>query len=156
MIAGSGRQRFLTTIKRISIGGIAEEHDGKFGDILMADALTSYAKVLADLYICLCMFFSPRRSSTGRPDRNCGGTVIVPVILAIPSLIRLRQCLIEYSRAKRRDWKAGQGLGSAAFGHLANALKYSSAFPVIIVSAVQRSHDPKTSSFSDATLFRLW
>jgi EXS family len=156
LVSGSGRYRFLTTLKRISIGGIAEAQDGKFGDILLADALTSYAKVLGDFYISFCMFFSRSRSSTGRPDRSCGGTLIVPLILAIPSLIRLRQCLIEYGRSHRASRKLdGFGKGQAGT-HLANALKYSTAFPVIILSAIQRSHDPSTSSISDVTLFRIW
>jgi hypothetical protein len=155
LVSGSGRYRFLITLKRISIGGIAEAQDGKFGDILLADALTSYAKVLGDFYISLCMFVS-RRSSTGRPDRNCGGTLIVPLILAVPSLIRLRQCLIEYGRAHRASRKLDSFGKGQAGTHLANALKYSTAFPVIILSAIQRSHDPKTSSVSDVTLFRIW
>jgi hypothetical protein len=123
----------------------------------MADALTSYAKVLGDLFVSLCLFFSRGKSSTGRPDRSCGGTVIVPIILAIPSLIRLRQCLIEYSRVRRRSWRTGDSSGdSAAWSHLANALKYSSAFPVIIMSAVQRSHDNSSSSVGEVVIFRLW
>jgi hypothetical protein len=122
---------------------------------LMADALTSYAKVLGDLFASLCMFFSWSRSSTGHPDRNCGGSIIVPFLLAVPSMIRLRQCLIEYGRvqASRKSGGSGQGWGGQ---HLANALKYASAFPVIILSAIQRSHDPETSSMSDTSLFRLW
>ena len=40
--------------------------------------------------------------------------------------------------------------------HLANALKYSSAFPVIVLSALQRGTDPKSIGMSEAGLFRLW
>jgi hypothetical protein len=159
VFSGSGRQRFLTTIKRISTGGIAEAQDGKFGDILLADALTSYAKVMGDLFVSLCMFFSSSRSSTGRPDRNCGGTVIVPLILAVPSLIRLRQCLIEYGRVQRDNKSKPNGGGHGWGGqHLANALKYSTAFPVIILSAIQRSQsqDPDKATIGDVALFRLW
>jgi hypothetical protein len=47
-VSRNGRSRTLATLKRISIGGIAEAQDGKFGDVLLADALTSYAKVLGD------------------------------------------------------------------------------------------------------------
>ncbi|KAF2405381.1 EXS-domain-containing protein [Trichodelitschia bisporula] len=146
--SSSGRTRFLTTLKRISVGGLAETQDGKFGDILMADALTSYAKVLGDLYVAICMFFSHGVSSTGKPDRTCGAAFAVPVILAIPSAIRLRQCLIEYGRVRRAGGRAGV--------HLANALKYSSAFPVIILSALQRGYDGHKMGMSEAGLFRLW
>ncbi|KAI0136444.1 EXS family protein [Xylariales sp. AK1849] len=146
-LSSGGRARFLHTLRRVSIGGIAEAKDGKFGDILLADVLTSYAKVFGDLYVALCMFFQTDGSATARPDRNCGGLIIVPLIMALPSLIRLRQCLIEYGRVRRGRMDAQTGWGGQ---HLANALKYSTAFPVIVLSALQRSWGPSTS------LYRAW
>jgi hypothetical protein len=154
-LSGSGRYRFLATLRRISIGGLAEPQDGKFGDILMADALTSYAKVLGDLFVALCMFFT-RSHSTGKPDRNCGGQIMVPLILSVPSLIRLRQCLTEYSRVQNAIGKASPGKDGWGGQHLANALKYSSAFPVIILSAIQRNYEDGKYGMSEAGLFRLW
>jgi hypothetical protein len=156
-VSRSGRYRTLATLKRISIGGLAEAHDGKFGDVLMADVLTSYAKVMGDLFIALYMFFSTGRSSTEKPDRQAGGSYLVPFIIAIPSMIRLRQCLIEYLRVRRANAKAG-GIGAHGWGgqHLANALKYSSAFPVIILSALMRGYDPAKIGMSETGLFRLW
>ncbi|KAF2759270.1 EXS-domain-containing protein [Pseudovirgaria hyperparasitica] len=156
-VSPSGRSRFLLTLRRISIGGIAEADNGKFGDILMADALTSYAKVMGDLFVALCMFVSGKGSSTSRPDRTCGGAFLVPFIISIPSLIRLRQCLIEYLRVRRANKPSGS-IGAAGWGgqHLANALKYSTAFPVIILSAMQRGYDPATFHMSEKGLFRLW
>lgn len=157
-VSRNGRSRTLATLKRISIGGIAEAQDGKFGDILLADALTSYAKVLGDLFISLCMFFSSTHSSTGPPNRNCGGAFWVPFVIAVPSLIRLRQCLIEYFRVQNANKRTGQISPATGWGgvHLANALKYSTAFPVIILSALQRSPQPSKFGMSEATLFRLW
>ncbi len=153
-VSRTGRYWFLSTLKRISIGRIAETQDGKFGDILLADVLTSYAKVLGDLFISVCMFLSAGVSSTDKPDRNCGGQFIIPVIISIPSMIRLRQCLIEYSRVRNSDHQsATSGWGGQ---HLANALKYSSAFPVILLSALQRGYDPSKIGLSETTLFRLW
>ncbi|CAM1506626.1 Fc.00g062670.m01.CDS01 [Cosmosporella sp. VM-42] len=133
-LPSGGRRRFLATLRRVSIGGLAEPQDGKFGDILLADVLTSYAKVFGDLFVTICMFFT-RGSSTNRPDRNCGGTIIVPLIMAVPSMIRFRQCMIEYFRVRRAPYKESVGWGGQ---HLANALKYSTAFPVLITSALQR------------------
>jgi hypothetical protein len=156
ILSGSGRWRTLTTFRRICIGGIAEAQDGRFGDILLADALTSYAKVLGDLFIALCMFFSRSRSSTGKPDRNCGGMIMVPLIISVPSMIRLRQCLIEFGRVRRANRKSGGGSHGWGGQHLANALKYSTAFPVIILSALQRGYDPTKMGMSEAGLFRLW
>lgn len=153
----SGRFRFLATLRRISIGGIAEAQDGKFGDILLADVLTSYSKVLGDLFVALCMLFTPGTSSTAKPDRSCGGTYVVPILIAIPSVIRLRQCLIEYLRVRRNNKKAGE-VGAHGWGgqHLANALKYATAFPVIILSAMQRDYDASHYGMTETGLFRLW
>ena len=157
-VSRAGRSRTLATLKRISIGGIAEAADGKFGDILLADALTSYAKVLGDLFVSLCMFFSSSHSSTGPPNRNCGGAFWVPFIISIPSLIRLRQCITEYYRVQRANSQVGSTTKATGWGgvHLANALKYSTAFPVIILSALQRTPEPSKYGMSEATLFRLW
>ena len=151
-LSRSGRYRFLSTLKRVSVGGIADADNGKFGDILLADVLTSYAKVLGDLFVSICMFVTPGVSSTDKPDRSCGGAYMVPLIISIPSMIRLRQCLIEYSRV-RRNPSSSSGWGGQ---HLANALKYSSAFPVIILSALQRGTNPNDFGMSEAGLFRLW
>ena len=89
---------------------------GKIGDILLADVLTSYSKVLGDLFVSGCMFLSPNISSTDKPDRNCGGAYMVPLIISIPSMIRLRQCLIEYMRVRNNPNKnASTGWGGCAF-----------------------------------------
>ena len=154
-LSRDGRYRFLSTLKRVSIGGIAEAQDGRFGDILLADVLTSYAKVLGDLFVSACMFFDSSSSSTGVPNRGCGGQYMVPLIISIPSMIRLRQCLIEFRRAQRHQKKQGASNGWGG-QHLANALKYSSAFPVILLSALQRGYAPPKIGMSEAGLFRLW
>ncbi|KAI9662187.1 MAG: protein-ER retention protein [Trizodia sp. TS-e1964] len=153
----TGRYHFLSALKRISLGNLAEPADAKFGDILLADVLTSYAKVLGDMFVSGCMFFSSKYSSTGKPDRRCGGQYMVPLVIAIPSIIRLRQCLIEYIRVRKSIQKqGGAGLSGRGGQHLANALKYSTAFPVIILSALQRGYDPSNARMSEKTLFRLW
>lgn len=149
-LPGAGRRRFFTTLRRVSIGGIAEAQEGKYGDILLADVLTSYAKVLGDLYVTICMFVKPGGSSTNRPNRDCGGTVIVPLLMAVPSLIRFRQCIIEYLRVRRAPYREATGWGGQ---HLANALKYSTAFPVIIASSLQRSAGDQDAK---AVLNKLW
>ena len=144
-----GRSRFLATLRRISLGGLAETKDGKFGDIILADALTSYAKVIADLYVVVCMFFTPGSSATGRPNRTCGGN-LVPLIVAIPSVIRLRQCLIEYLRVRKSPFNPAVGWGGQ---HLANALKYFTAFPVIIFGTLMSRLPPDQPDYS---LNRAW
>ncbi|KAG5933957.1 hypothetical protein E4U59_006518 [Claviceps monticola] len=149
-LPSSGRRRFLSILKRVGTGGIAEAQDGKFGDILLADVLTSYAKVCGDIFVTLCMFFTSDGSSTKRPDRNCGGLLIVPLLMAVPSLIRFRQCLIEYLRVRRGPYKESAGWGGQ---NLANALKYSTAFPVLITSTLQRNSENATAK---ASLNKAW
>lgn len=151
-LSRTGRYRFLSTLKRVSVGGLAEAQDGKFGDIILADVLTSYSKVLGDLFVCLCMFISRDTSSTAMPNRGCGGAFMVPIIISIPSIIRLRQCLVEFVRVRNQS-QASSGWGGQ---HLGNALKYATAFPVIILSALQRGYDPAKIHMSPAGLFRLW
>ena len=149
----SGRLRFLLTLKRVAIGGLADTQDGKFGDVLLADALTSYARVLGDLYVSFCMFFTDGLAATSKPNRACGKDFIVPIIVAVPSAIRLRQCLIEYVRAQRTTSRREAYRGNQ---HLANALKYASAFPVIWLNAKLRNYNPLDfHGYSEMTIMRL-
>lgn len=151
--ARAGRIRFLLTLKRVAIGGLAEAKDGKFGDILLADALTSYARILGDLYVSFCMFFTDDISATSKPNRACGKDFIVPIIVAVPSAIRLRQCLTEYVRARRI---VSRRESSKANQHLANALKYATAFPVIWLNAKMRNYNPLDfHGLSEMTIMRL-
>lgn len=137
-LSHGGRSRLVATLRRVAVGGLAQASDGKFADVLLADVLTSYAKVMGDLYACVCMMFlsGAGGSATGRPDRNCGGRVLVPLIMALPYLIRLRQCLTEFARVRAAPYKEATGWGGQ---HLANAAKYATSFPVIALSAMQRS-----------------
>lgn len=155
-LSHSGRSRLLATLRRVSVGGLAQASDGKFGDILLADVLTSYAKVMGDLFVCICMMFfhGATGSATDRPDRSCGGRYLVPLIMAIPYLIRFRQCLIEYFRVRSSRPSAATGWGGQ---HLANAAKYATAFPVLIFSALQRNL-PDTPEYDArrTVLYRAW
>lgn len=123
----------------------------------MADVLTSYAKVTGDLFVALCMMVS-RRHSTAQPNRSCGGVLIVPILISIPSLIRLRQCVTEYLRVKGANKLDGAGYGLHGWGgqHLANALKYASALPVVLFSSLQRGPGGSAQGTSDVVMFRLW
>ena len=72
------RMRFLHVLKRICVGGL--DRETKFGDIMLADILTSYAKVLGDLWVTGCMFLGGL-SAAGKPDRACGGKLAVPLVI---------------------------------------------------------------------------
>lgn len=149
----AGRIRFLLTLKRVAIGGLAESQDGKFGDILLADALTSYARVLADLYVSFCMFFTDGLAATSKPNRACGKDIVVPIIIAVPFAIRLRQCLTEYVRSRKTTSRREVSKGNQ---HLANALKYFTTFPVIWLAAKLRNYNPlEFHGYSEVTIMRL-
>jgi len=126
-----GRFQFWRYCQRVSVGAI--DLETRFADILLADALTSYAKVLGDCWILTCMFLT-RLPTTAQPNRACGGTLIVPIIMCLPSLARLRQCLTEYFAT-----------GCQNSTHAWNALKYASVFPVILISSFQFSVDEYTN-----------
>lgn len=129
-ISGSGNavgvQRLFTGLLRCAPGGIARPKGEKFGDVLLADALTSYSKPISEVFVTICMLLKGM-GTTNKPDRLCGHEFIVPLAIAWPFLIRLRQCIIE--------------------GQKANAVKYATAFPVIVLSAMSRKDD---------TLKTLW
>jgi NADH:ubiquinone oxidoreductase subunit 3 (subunit A) len=128
-----GRFRFLRMFRRVFTGGL--DSDLRFADVLLADVITSYAKVLGDAAMVVCMFWSGYGSTHPMPDRSCGGVLLVPAVIAIPYLCRLRQCVTEYFRA------SAAGLGpKERRNHLMNACKYASAFPVIIIGALQRGN----------------
>ena len=149
----SGRIRFLLTLKRIVVGGLADTQHGKFGDILLADALTSYGRVIGDLYVSFCMFFTDGISATSKPNRACAKDFIVPIIVIVPSLIRFRQCLTEFLRARRNSSRRET---SSAYQHLGNALKYATALPVIWLNAKMRNYNPLDfRGFSEMSISRL-
>lgn len=114
----SGVARLFQGLRRVALGGIAKPKPEKFGDVLLADALTSYSKPISELFVVLCMLFKGL-GTTNKPDRLCGRELIVPLALAWPFVIRLRQCV------KEEQW--------------ANAVKYATAFPVIVLSTMTRT-----------------
>ncbi|KAF7196022.1 Protein ERD1-like 1, partial [Pseudocercospora fuligena] len=121
-----GVHRLLYGLLRCAPGGIAKPKGEKFGDVLLADALTSYSKHISEIFVTFCMLFKGMHT-TNKPDRACGHEFIVPLVIAWPFVIRLRQCI------KEQQW--------------ANAAKYATAFPVIILSSMMGK---------DATWKTIW
>lgn len=141
----AGRRRFRDICSRVVIGDL--DFDCRFADILVADALTSYTRVLLDLVVACCMFLSGK-SCVGKPDRSsCSGPATMLVVLSIPSLIRFRQCVIDFART-----------GSTL--HLVNCMKYASAIPVVVFSALQKVYkdvDSKNGGgLSAAAIYHMW
>ena len=112
------RSNFMSILSRISIGGISTDEEGsRFMDIIVADMLTSYARVFGDAAVMLLTVV------------NVDLKWVVATAVSVPYVIRLRQCVILYRREGNKM-------------HLANALKYATAFPVIFL-AVLVSEDTK-------------
>ncbi|KAK5173411.1 protein-ER retention protein [Saxophila tyrrhenica] len=116
----AGLSRFWSSLKRVSIGGLAKQDEPRFGDVLLADALTSYARPIAALYVAFCMFL-PSRHTQKDVSTMPGAFYIIPALAAYPFAIRFRQCLLSRQPA--------------------NAIKYMTAFPPIIVGAMMSYSD---------------
>ncbi|KAJ2396066.1 protein-ER retention protein [Coemansia sp. RSA 2559] len=120
-------------------------------DIIMADILTSCARMFSDIYLVVChigtaFYLQSETKSVGAASdvgllasavrtaqeksmcRDAGA--IGMLLVAAPYAFRLRQCLNEYLKSPPAS--------SDAKRHIANAIKYASAFPMICLSATQR------------------
>ncbi|KIS71631.1 uncharacterized protein UMAG_10018 [Mycosarcoma maydis] len=119
-----------------------------FSDVILADILTSFAKVLGDVWLTAC-FLVPRKEH--HTWWNGKGSIAVPVLISLPYAIRFRQCLSEYvvsrtidnaSKNKRALW---------------NAAKYASALPVIWLSAwYEADKNPRGHQGEWVTRYMLW
>lgn len=108
-----------------------------WADFLLADVLTSLAKPLSDCERALCHLLSGPVMLPHSTDQMCGSSSwTIPAGLSLPYLWRLCQCL--------RTWRDTGNTGQAF-----NALKYSTAFPVIVLSAIN-------FQVSDADWNRFW
>ncbi|CAG8516073.1 7328_t:CDS:2 [Ambispora leptoticha] len=143
------RMRFLRCLNRVLFFKYGSEV--LFVDGIMADILTSYAKVLGDLYVTGCILLFHNFEEAGIFSENrCWSYVIAPFFTSIPYIIRFRQCLSEYMKSSFHKKR-----------HLFNTLKYASAFPVIFLSALQKRYDfatldSDTVTFGQSTLYNLW
>ncbi|CDK24970.1 unnamed protein product [Kuraishia capsulata CBS 1993] len=116
------RKRLFLTIKRVVVGNI--DTNLRNNDILLADTLTSYNRVLVDFFVYLTHLFGgvkalPEISTNSKNlDRSFATNYHLDILFLIyPSAVRLRQCLIEYQLSRKRNTS-----------HLLNAVKYSTAF----------------------------
>lgn len=114
------RMFFSATLFRVA----TPYREMSWADFLLADILTSLAKPLSDCERALCHLLSGPVMLPHSTDEMCGSSSwIIPAGLSLPYAWRLCQCI--------RTWR---DTGNTA--QLLNALKYSTAFPVIILSAV--------------------
>ncbi|KAJ8749289.1 hypothetical protein K2173_018770 [Erythroxylum novogranatense] len=98
-----------------------------FSDFFVADILTSMAKVFSDLERSVCRMLHRQVATIAwfEADSVCGShSVAIPLVLVLPYVFRLFQCLRQYKDTREK---------TALF----NALKYSTAVPVIFLSALK-------------------
>lgn len=94
-----------------------------FSDVMVADVLTSFAKVLRDVWLSLVVLgylFAGQRLDDHVLWR-AEAHLAVPILISVPYMVRLRQCLCEYLTMPH----------PRSSRPLYNALKYTSALPVI-------------------------
>ncbi|OIV98753.1 hypothetical protein TanjilG_24924 [Lupinus angustifolius] len=119
----SSRFFFLRTLWRIAF----PLQPITFPDFFVADILTSMAKVFSDLERSVCRMVNRQVATIAwlEADSVCGShSIAIPIVLVLPYLWRLLQCLRQYKDTKEKTC-------------LFNALKYSTAFPVIFLSALK-------------------
>eukprot|EP00929_Paragymnodinium_shiwhaense_P081406 TRINITY_DN42583_c0_g1_i1.p1 TRINITY_DN42583_c0_g1~~TRINITY_DN42583_c0_g1_i1.p1 ORF type:complete len:424 (+),score=25.08 TRINITY_DN42583_c0_g1_i1:93-1364(+) len=150
-----------------------EDKEVPFVEVLVADGLTSLSKVFYDLTLGSCVvlqsdawFFLgfsnrqllfPHQLQEGTPslrptllaDRmeQCGKSPVPFLVLAIPFLIRARQCLITSRHrsdalARRLDY--------------VNLFKYMTALPVIFFALCHETLDPRGEAVGTAGFEVLW
>lgn len=98
-----------------------------FPDFFLADILTSMSKVFSDLERSVCRMVHRQVATIAwfEADSVCGShAVAIPVVLVLPYIFRLFQCLRQYKDTGERT-------------SILNALKYSTAVPVIFLSALK-------------------
>ncbi|KAL5797798.1 hypothetical protein ACOSQ2_002618 [Xanthoceras sorbifolium] len=98
-----------------------------FPDFFLADILTSMAKVFSDLERSACRMVHRQVATIAwfEADSVCGShSIAIPLVLVLPYLFRFFQCLRQYKDTREKTT-------------LLNALKYSTAVPVIFLSALK-------------------
>lgn len=167
------RFRFLRALARIVRPSLNAAVP--FCDIILADILTSSAKVLGDVWLAGCLVWTGE-GVTGVAGDACRRVWGVPFMTrwapsrprtlqtrslfafdSLPYIFRFRQCLSEvYTRSTPTPRRS-----------LLNAAKYATAFPVIIFSAMQTvigdpfdpdepEHEAGERWIGRTALFRLW
>ncbi|GAB2233831.1 hypothetical protein Droror1_Dr00003060 [Drosera rotundifolia] len=119
----SSRYYLLKTLWRI----ILPLQAISFSDFFVADIMTSMAKVFSDLERSACRMLHGQVATIAwfEADSVCGShSVAIPLVLVLPYIFRLFQCLRQFKDTGEKS-------------SVLNALKYSTAVPVIFLSALK-------------------
>lgn len=155
-----------------------------FSDIILADILTSSAKVLGDVWVSGCLLATEtKKFGVGGEelDESCARVLMVPIMTRCVSALR-RRALSSSSAQQFHDscpcslpyiFRFRQCVSEVVTGStptprrsILNAIKYATAFPVIFFSAMQTViGDPFDETAVEleakawigrSTLFYLW
>ncbi|KAK4702935.1 hypothetical protein P7C70_g3281, partial [Phenoliferia sp. Uapishka_3] len=158
------RMMFLRSLRRTIFSSLYSAVP--FSDIILADILTSSAKVLGDVWVSGCLLFTvTQRFGMGGDDAansGCARVFMVPVMTRYEPfeestrMAPTAQCISEVVTGSTPTPRKS----------MMNALKYATAFPVIFFSAMQTVlGDPfdeveleaaKTAWIGRTTLFNVW
>ncbi|KAH6832037.1 EXS family protein [Perilla frutescens var. hirtella] len=119
----SSRFFFLRTVWRI----VFPLQAISFADFFLADIFTSMSKVFSDLERSVCRMVHRQVATIAwfEADSVCGShSIAIPIVLVLPYIFRFFQCLRQYKDTREKT-------------SLLNALKYSTAVPVIFLSALK-------------------
>ncbi|KAK9692936.1 protein-ER retention protein [Basidiobolus ranarum] len=100
------RHIFLSSLIRIVFSPIRSEPT--FEDVILADILTSFAKVTVGIVYAFCAFFDSFKSdyNTEYIYRSFELSFLGPFITSLPFLFRFRQCISEYLTTKGTGYKS--------------------------------------------------
>ncbi|AGO10119.1 AaceriAAR127Cp [[Ashbya] aceris (nom. inval.)] len=121
-------------LARTLLGGGIEGKPLRTNYILLADTLTSYGKPLMDFTAYLVLLFrNPLVDPLAARDLPSNAALNIDLVVgAIPSAIRLVQCLREFQR-EEDTWPTRRA-------SLFNAVKYSTQFPILAHALLGRSN----------------
>ncbi|EPY49656.1 Erd1 [Schizosaccharomyces cryophilus OY26] len=119
------RKVFIRQCLRVSTGKYAVEY--KFPDVIFSDLLTSYSRVIADLWLAGAILIYTIDEPSRSRRKELENEVIMSLIAAYPYAIRFRQCLIERAHSENVE---------SQFWSTMNAIKYLTAFPAIFLGIV--------------------
>ena len=86
------RRAFARKLIRICVPSLRQKIH--FADVLLADILTSFARVFGDLWLTM-IFLWPKSDS--HVWWNGKGSIAVPLLVSLPYVVRFRQCLSEFA-----------------------------------------------------------
>ncbi|KAJ4831691.1 hypothetical protein Tsubulata_033167 [Turnera subulata] len=112
-----------------------------FSDFFVADILTSMAKVFSDLERSVCRMVHRQVATIAwfEADSVCGShSLAIPIALGLPYLFRFFQCLRQYKDTREKTALFnGKFILTFPFISICSSLKYSTAVPVIFLSALK-------------------